>query len=171
MLSISKISMAQTAALQTKLYNTHYRRIYNTCLRIIGNRPEAEEAMHDAFLKIFKHVHKITGEKDFYAWSQSIAIRTAIDRIRKKKIYFEPVDNLAVTDEPPEEENPAGWSVEAIKQTLDGLPDGYRIILSMRLFEDCSFEAIAGALKIKESTVRSQFARGRQKLLQLLKSK
>ncbi|MDR0582264.1 MAG: RNA polymerase sigma factor [Prevotellaceae bacterium] len=161
----------QTAASQTQLYNTHYRRIYNTCLRIIGNTPEAEEAMHDAFLKIFAHVHKITGEKAFYAWSQSIAIRTAIDRVRKKKIRFEPVENLAVMDETPEEDAPAAWSVEAIKQKLMALPDGYRIILSMRLFEECSFEEIAAALKIKESTVRSQFARGRRKLVESCKLK
>jgi RNA polymerase sigma-70 factor (ECF subfamily) len=171
MITFFRTTTPQTAALQTQLYNAHYRRIYNTCLRIIGNPPDAEEAMHDAFLKIFAHVHKITGEKAFYAWSQSIAIRTAIDRVRvrKKKIYFEPVDNLAVPDETPEDA--AGWSVEAIKQKLNALPAGYRIILSMRLFEDCSFGDIAGALKIEESTVRSQFARGRQKLLQLLKSK
>jgi RNA polymerase sigma-70 factor (ECF subfamily) len=171
MLTIFSTCHSQTAAVQTQLYNAHYRRIYNTCLRIIGNTPEAEEAMHDVFLKIFAHVHKISGEKSFYAWSQSIAIRTAIDRVRKKKIYFEPVENLAVMDETPEEEDATAWSVEAIKQKLNELPDGYRIILSMRLFEDCSFPDIAVALKIKESTVRSQFARGRQKLLQLLKSK
>ncbi|MDR2359162.1 MAG: RNA polymerase sigma factor [Prevotellaceae bacterium] len=171
MLTIFTTHRQQTATLQTQLYNAHYRRIYNTCLRIIGSPPDAEEAMHDAFLKIFAHVHKITGEKAFYAWSQSIAIRTAIDRVRKKKIYFEPVENLAVIDETPAEEDPAAWSVEAIKQKLMALPAGYRIILSMRLFEGCSFQDIAGALKIKESTVRSQFARGRQKLLQLLNSK
>ena len=171
MLTIFTTFNPQTAAQQTQLYNAHYRRIYNTCLRIIGNMPDAEEAMHDAFLKIFAHVHKITGEKAFYAWSQSIAIRTAIDRVRKKKIYFEPVESLAIMHETPVEEDPATWSVEAIKQKLKALPDGYRIILSMRLFEEYSFEDIAGALKIKESTVRSQFARGRQKLLQSLKNK
>ncbi|MDR1405602.1 MAG: RNA polymerase sigma factor [Prevotellaceae bacterium] len=168
MQTIFKPASPQTAILQTQLYNAHYRRIYNTCLRIIGNTAEAEEAMHDAFLKIFTHLHKISGEKDFYPWSQSIAIRTAIDRVRKKKIRFEPVENIA--EETPEEDAGAGaWSVTAIKQKLNELPDGYRIILSMRLFEECSFEDIAGTLKIKESTVRSQFARGRQKLLQLLK--
>ncbi|MDR3133064.1 MAG: RNA polymerase sigma factor [Prevotellaceae bacterium] len=166
MMTIFRTPDAETAARQKQLYNAHYRRIYNTCLRIIGHAPEAEEAMHDAFLKIFKHVHKITGEKAFYAWSQSIAIRTAIDRVRKKKIYFEPVQDVA--EETPEEESAVQWSVAAVKQKLNELPDGYRIILSMRLFEECCFEEIAAALKIKESTVRSQFARGRKKLLQLL---
>ena len=61
-------------------------------------------------------------------------------------------------------------SVEAIKRALDSLPDGYRIVLSMRLFEESEFEEIAEALQIKESTVRSQYVRGRDRLAKMLKN-
>ncbi len=159
-----------TADFQRKLYDMHYKRIYNTCLRIIGNREEAEEAMHDTFLKLFAHIGKIDSEQAFYPWSQSIAIRTAIDRIRKKKIYFEPVDNLAVVEDEPVDEEAMMLTVERVKQRLAELPDGYRIIVSMRLFEGCEFADIAEELGIKEVTVRSQYIRGKQKLAQLLKT-
>ena len=154
---------------ETELYNSHYKRIYNTCLRIVGNTMEAEEAMHDTFLKIFANYSKINDEKAFFAWSKSIAVRTAIDRIRKKKIYFESVENLAIIDEEQIDENEIMFTVEKIKQKLVELADGYRIILSMRLFENYSFEEISDTLKIKESSVRSQYVRGREKLVQLLK--
>jgi RNA polymerase sigma-70 factor (ECF subfamily) len=159
-------------AFETELYNRHYRRIYNTCLRIVGNSMDAEETMHDTFLKIFANIHKIKEEKAFYAWSQSIAIRTAIDRVRKKKPVFEPVENLAASmeEEPEEAAETTPWSVETIKSKLAELPDGYRIIISMRLFEGCGFEEIARALHIKESTVRSQFVRGRNKLAALVRA-
>jgi RNA polymerase sigma-70 factor (ECF subfamily) len=171
MLSLFKNTTTPPAAAQTQLYHAHYRRIYNTCLRIIGNAMDAEEAMHDTFLKIFNHVYKINDEKAFYAWSQSIAIRTAIDRVRKKKIYFEPVENLSIAQEEPADDEQTTWSIPAIKQKINELPTGYRLILSMRLFDDCEFAHIAEALKIKESTVRSQYVRGKQKLLQALKNK
>jgi RNA polymerase sigma-70 factor (ECF subfamily) len=154
---------------ERELYQLHYLRIYNTCLRIIGNSWDAEEAMHDVFLKLFDNIDHLQNEEAFYSWSQSIAIRTAIDRIRKKKPVFEPVDNLLIADEEPEEE--IELSVESIKRELNNLPDGYRIVLSMRLFEECEFEEIAQALNIKESTVRSQYIRGRDKLAKILKSK
>jgi RNA polymerase sigma-70 factor (ECF subfamily) len=51
---------------------------------------------------------------------------------------------------------------------MNNLPNGYRIILSMRLFEECEFSEIAQLLQITESTVRSQFARGRSKLAKAL---
>jgi len=161
---------AHTADFQRELYNAHYRRLYNTCLRILGDRLEAEEAMHDAFLKIFTHIGKINSEQAFYPWSQSIAIRTAIDRVRKKKIRFEPADNLAVTEEEPVDEEAISLTVEKVKLRLAELPDGYRIILSMRLLEQCEFADIAEALNIKEVTVRTQYIRGKQRLVQLLKN-
>jgi len=152
-----------------ELYQLHYRRIYNTCLRIIGDSMDAEEVMHDVFLKSFDNIDNLQDEKAFYSWSQSIAIRTAIDRARKTKPVFESVDNLSIANEEPEEE--LHLTVESIKRELNNLPDGYRIVLSMRLFEECEFEEIAQVLQIKESTVRSQYVRGRDKLAKMLKSK
>ncbi len=131
---------------------------------------DAEEAMHDTFLKIFDNLDKISDEKAFYSWSQSIAIRTAIDRVRKKKIYFEPVDNLAMPEEEAIDEEQLQLSVAHVKQKLKELPDGYRVIVSMRLFEGCEFEEIAKELNIKEPSVRSQFIRGRRKLAELVKN-
>ena len=157
----------KSAKFQRELYQLHYRRIFNTCLRIIGNPMDAEEAMHDVFLKLFDHIDDLHNEKAFNSWSQSAAIRTAIDRVRKKMPVFEQVDDLPIADEEPDEE--PELSVEVIKRELNRLPDGYRIVLTMRLFEECEFEEIAQTLQIKESTVRSQYARGREKLAGRLK--
>ena len=159
----------KTTTFQRELYQLHYRRIYNTCLRIIGNSMDAEEVMHDVFLKLFDSIDHLQDEKAFYSWSQSIAMRTAIDRVRKTKPAFEPLDNLTVADEDPDEV--IELSVESVKSELNNLPGGYRIVLSMRLFEECEFEEIAQVLQIKESTVRSQYVRGRDKLAKMLKSK
>ena len=155
-------------AFQRELYQLHYRRIYNTCLRIIGNPMDAEEVMHDVFLKLFDHLNDLHDEKAFNSWSRSIAIRTSIDRVRKYRPTFVQLDDqLPIADDEPDDE--PELSVETIKRELNRLPDGYRIVLSMRLFEECGFDEIAQALQIKESTARSQFARGRERLVQRVK--
>jgi len=130
---------------------------------------DAEEAMHDVFLKLFDNIDDLQDEKAFYSWSQTIAIRTSIDRIRRKKPVFEQIDDLPIDYEETEfpEEIPE-LSVETVKNKMNNLPDGYRIILSMRLFEEREFVDIANALQIKESTVRSQYVRGRDKLKKML---
>ena len=159
----------KSPACQRELYQLHYRRIYNACLRIIGNPMDAEEAMHDVFLKLFDHIDDLQDEKAFISWSQRTAIRTSIDRVRRKNPVFVQIDQLSIADETPDEE--PELSVEAVKRELNRLPDGYRIILTMRLFDECEFEEIAKALQIKESTVRSQYVRGRDQLAEKLKIK
>jgi RNA polymerase sigma-70 factor (ECF subfamily) len=129
---------------------------------------EAEEAMHDAFLKIFDHIDDLHDEKAFFSWSQRIAVRTSIDKIRKKRIIFEQIDEQTAYEEENEEE--VTFSAEIIKKELNLLPDGYRMVLSMRLFENYDFEEIAQMLHIKESTVRSQYIRGRDKLARNVKA-
>ena len=159
----------KSSAFQRELYLLHYRRIYSTCLRIIGNPMDAEEAMHDVFLKLFEHIDDLQDEKAFVSWSRQTAIRTSIDRVRRKNPVFVQIDDLSIADEEPDDK--PELSVEAIKRELNKLPDGYRIILSMRLFEECEFEEIAKSLQIKESTVRSQYVRGRDKLAKQLRIK
>jgi RNA polymerase sigma-70 factor (ECF subfamily) len=159
----------KSPAFQRELYELHYRRIYNTCLRIIGNPMDAEEAMHDVFLKLFDHIDDLQDEKAFLSWSRQTAIRTSIDRVRRKNPVFVQIDDLSIADEEPDEE--PELSVEAVKRELNRLPDGYRIVLSMRLFEECEFDEIAKALQIKTSTVRSQYVRGRDQLAGKLKIK
>jgi RNA polymerase sigma-70 factor (ECF subfamily) len=128
---------------------------------------DAEEVMHDVFLKIFAHLNDLQEEKAFITWSGNIAIRTAIDKVRRQKFIFEPIDDLSIAEEEPNEM--PELTVEGVKKALNELPQGYRIILSLRLFEEYSFEDIAKTLQIKESTVRAQFARGRKKLAQKLR--
>jgi RNA polymerase sigma-70 factor (ECF subfamily) len=132
---------------------------------------DAEEVMHDVFLKLFDRLDELSDKKAFHAWSRSIAVRTSIDRIRKRKFQFEQIDdNMSIANEE-NDDNQLALSVESIKREMNNLPGGYRIILSMRLFEECEFSEIAQMLQIKESTVRSQFARGRMKLAETLKRK
>jgi len=157
----------KSPAFQRELYELHYRRIYNTCLRIIGNPMDAEEAMHDVFLKLFDHIDDLQDEKAFLSWSRQTAIRTSIDRVRRKNPVFVQIDHLSIAGDEPDEE--PELSVEAVKRELNRLPDGYRIVLSMRLFEECEFEEIARTLQIKESTVRSQYVRGRDQLARKLR--
>jgi len=61
------------------------------------------------------------------------------------------------------------YTVDMIKQTIQQLPDGYRTVLSLYLFEGYDHEEISEILGVAQSTVRSQYIRAKQKLLQFLK--
>jgi RNA polymerase sigma factor (sigma-70 family) len=63
------------------------------------------------------------------------------------------------------------YTVEMIRELIGELPDGYRTVLSLYLFEGYSHDQIAESLGLAASTVRTQYIRAKQKLLHLLKKK
>ncbi|MDR3246486.1 MAG: sigma-70 family RNA polymerase sigma factor [Prevotellaceae bacterium] len=71
---------------QMKLYETFYKRVYNSCFRILRNRFEAENAMQESFLKAFAGLDKYENSIPFEAWIVRIAINTAIDKLRENKL-------------------------------------------------------------------------------------
>jgi RNA polymerase sigma-70 factor (ECF subfamily) len=60
-------------------------------------------------------------------------------------------------------------SVESIKQTLTGLPDHYRVVLTLHLLEGYDYQEISQITGTKESTIRTLYMRGRQKLAEALR--
>ena len=71
-----------------------------------------------------------------------------------------------IADGPDEEE--IQYSVAQIKEATTKLPAGYRIILSLYLFEGYDMEEIASILKIQPPSVRSQYLRAKRKLLDII---
>ena len=70
---------------------------------------------------------------------------------------------------PEEEEEEPLYTVEQIKQAMEKLPEGYRVVLSLYLFEGYDMEEIAQILHVKPASVRSQYLRGKRKLIEGIK--
>jgi len=62
-------------------------------------------------------------------------------------------------------------TVSAVKDAIGQLPDGYRTVLNLYIFEEYSHREIAGMLGISESTAKTQFMRAKEKVRQLVKLK
>lgn len=162
---------------QSALYREFHKPIYYTCLRILESPLDAEECMHDAFIKGFTSgTFRYINKKAFYGWVKKVAVRGAIDRLRsldfKKSLSTESIDNKYVEDfNTPccSSEQERSHQVALIKEVLQTMPSGYRVVLSLYLFEGYDFEEIAQITKRKPSSVRSAYSRGRQRLLEELK--
>lgn len=160
---------------QCKVYEMYYKAMYNTCLRIIKDVSIAEDVMQEAFLTAFEKIGSFKGESSFGAWLKRIVINKSLDELKKHHPVFDPLENsyeaLHLQDEDAfSEENEIELTkkINQIRQTISLLPDGYRIILSLYLFEGYDHEEISEILQISGSTSRSQFSRAKRKLLELL---
>lgn len=157
---------------QMQLYSTFYRRVYNTCFRILHNSDEAEEAMQESFLKAFSGLDSYNNTVPFEAWLIRIAINTSIDRLRKKDLDTIRLNedikyNIADTDSD-EEWEAIIKKVEHVKAAIEKLPDASRLIVSLYLIEGYDHEEIAEILNITPGNSRVQYMRAKQKLLELV---
>lgn len=121
---------------QLALYKQFARQLYVACLRIVGNASEAEEAMQDSFLKIFTRLGQYQDGQCFEAWMHRIAIHTAIDYVRRQTPDWEELpDNYTEPGDDGPDEEEIRYSVAQVKEACKKLPAGYRVILSLYLFE------------------------------------
>lgn len=157
---------------QMQLYKTFYKRIYNSCFRILHNSAEAEDAMQESFLKVFTNLDSYTESTPFEAWIVRIAINTSIDKLRKN--HMEIIDlneniNYDIADTNDSEE----WEqieskVEQVKAAIKNLPEKNQLIVNLYLIEGYDHEEIARILNIAPGTVRIQYMRAKQRLIELL---
>lgn len=158
---------------QMQLYRMFSKSMFNTSLRIVGDKLLAEDVMQEAFLSAFEKIRECKNPEHFGSWLKRIVINRSIDEIRKKKISLIPLEEtIPIADEnpdnKPEEEMEQEKLIEYVKKAIALLPEGYRIVLTLKLLEDFDYAAIAKELDLAESTVRSQYVRGRQRLLEII---
>ena len=151
-----------------KVYDAMSRRLYNTSLRIVGCSSDAEEIMHDTILQLWKfgRKHEII---DIGKWLSSICIRKSIDRLRERNRWKNILENYEdpILEEP--ETELLEYDIRTIRNALSSLPDHYRAIVSLHLFEGYDYQEIAQITGNNENTIRSLYMRGRQKLATAIK--
>ncbi len=160
---------------QFQIYKLYYKAMYNTSLRIVNDTMEAEDIMQESFLSAFEKIESYSGTVSFGAWLKKIVINRSLDALSRRKAIFEDIEaHTAIRDEGSEEtsrQEDLDLKVEEVKEAINKLPDGYRIILSLYLLEGYDHDEIAEIMGISSSTSRSQLSRAKQKLISELKKK
>lgn len=152
-----------------KLYDLYVNAMYNISYRIVNNKDEAEDVLQESFLKAFQSIRKFDNGNSFGGWLKKVVINSSIDQVRKRRISFVPIDDVTHNLEI-EEEN-MRFDAETLRACIQELPDNYRVVLTLFLFEDQSHKEIATLLNISEGTSKSHFHRAKKKLLTLLNEK
>lgn len=153
-----------------ELYNLYAKAMFNISLRILNNANEAEEVLQDAFLKVFQRIDTYDKNYAFGVWLKRIVINASLDVLKKRKVNLVSIDSINYIEEQDEEEESV-YDVEVVKRCITELPDGYRAVLTLFLFEEYSHQEIAGLLGISEGTSKSQYNRAKKKLIELVKQK
>lgn len=151
------------------LYNRYAPLFKGVAYRYTGSADDSNDVVQEAFVKIYKNLNKYSFEGNFEGWMKRIVVNCSLDHIAKhKKIQFE-------TEEALEDHRYMSWdlpvsemSVEEIVALIDQLPQGYRTVFNLSVFEGFSHKEIGKQLGISESASRSQLTKAKVKLKTLL---
>lgn len=159
---------------QRTLFERHAGKMLAICCRYCQNREDAKDAMHDGFIKVFNQLSKFKGDSKLETWMTRIMINTAIDRF-KSSIRFKHYEETEALYRDAGMEHTESYEVDESNLTMEKiyaiigkLPDGYRVIFNMYAIEGYSHKEIAEKLQISVGTSKSQLARARKQLQQLI---
>ena len=151
----------------------HQDRIYTLCLRMTGDREDAQDAAQEAFLNAWRGLASFQGDSSFSTWLYRLASNACIDLLRKRKRRQERENFCSLDDEEagwlepaapgagPEEELERKERRQALERELRALPDHQREILVMREVSGLSYQEIGELLSLDLGTVKSRLARAR----------
>jgi len=159
------------------LVNRYQERVYRLSRRLTGNRADAEDALQDTFLQVFRRLSTFRGESRFSTWLYRIATNTALMACRSRaRRRTEPLDaylpqfdrggrhardvdhaRASRADEILEQRRLA----RAVQSALQRLPELYRVPFVLRDLEDLDTAEVASVLKATPAAVRQRVHRAR----------
>jgi RNA polymerase sigma factor (sigma-70 family) len=150
--------------------------IYFMVLKMVNNKEDAMDLTVETFAKAFEKLDKYQPDFAFSTWLFRVATNNCIDFIRKKKLVTFSIHGM-MDDEGEEKQlqikadvlNPEEASIkrqqtEELKVLIDGLPVRYRNLITLRYFDELSYEEIAQQLDLPLGTVKAQLFRARDLL-------
>ena len=152
----------------------YQHRIIQLVNRYIKDPSEAQDVAQEAFIKAYRALADFRGEAAFFTWLYRIAINTAknylLSRSRRSANYQVDIQDAEALEnapqlqglETPERELLNQEIIDAIKASIEELPEDMRTAIVLREFEGMSYEEIAEAMDCPVGTVRSRIFRARE---------
>lgn len=156
---------------QKLLYDTFATSMLVVCMRYTDNKQEAEDILIDGFMSVFTHLSEYNGQCPFDLWIRRIMINKAISHYRNNKRRYDhiPIDeteNILVDEIGSEIETVV--DAKEIMKIIQEMPESFKVIFNLRVFEEYKFKDIADTLDMPVGTVRVTFLRARNWIEQRL---
>ncbi len=155
------------------LFSAFASKVYTICSRYSANGMEAKDLLQECFIIIFKKLYQFDENKgELGAWIHKICVRTILNVLKKQNRYSHVVYMENLKDVPVTESDLFEIQETELIAAIQQLPNGYREVINLFIYENWSHKEIGEHLGIAEATSRSQLNRAKAALkIILLKSK
>jgi len=154
-----------------EIITRHTGVIYAAVRSIMGNSDETDDTVQEIFVKIYKGLPRFKGKARFSTWAYTIARNEAINALnrRKKNLYnIEEFNNLAASNDTPEEAYRKKESALNLENYIKRLDKDYRAVIELRYLADKSYLEVADIMDIPIGTVKTYIHRAKLRLKELM---
>ena len=172
---IQKAAQGDTSAFRI-LFEDYHQRIFNVCLRIIGDRGEAEDITQDVFVKVYKALCSFRHQSAFGTWIYRIALNLSFNHVRKNKKFrrisireFESVSFSGAGQRMSDAARPDDMvekkeQERIIARAIGTLPEKQRMAVILQRYEGHSVQSIAEHMHCSIESVQSLLQRAKKNL-------
>ena len=137
--------------------------VYRTALHALGSPQDADDAVQEVFLRLFRHRGAFDGEEHLRRWLLRVTVNYCRDLLkspwRRRRIFMEELPETPVFDRPEQ---------AALYREVMALPEKYRTVLNLFYYEELGVREIGELLGVEPSTVTTRLARARRRLKERL---
>jgi RNA polymerase sigma-70 factor (ECF subfamily) len=143
-------------------------KMFGVCLRYSGHQEDAQDILQEGFIKVFRNLEKFRREGSFEGWMRRIFVNTAIEHYRKS-INLYPVSESQENNVEDKEWNAFDkLALKDLVKLIQTLSPGYRTVFNLYVVEGYTHREIAEMMGISEGTSKSQLARAKAILQNLI---
>ena len=163
-----------------RIYRMHSRKIYTLCLRMVGDKTDAEDLTQEVFLQLFRKIHTFRGESAFSTWLHRMAVNIVLMRFRRKNVANESLEAITNPEEgsnaPSKEFGGPDLRLNGVvdrvtlETAVNELPPGYKAMFILHDVQGYSHDEIAGIFGCTAGNSKSQVHKARTRLRERLQS-
>ena len=158
-----------------EVYRTHYRRVYNKCLRLTRNAFDAEDLTQDVFIHLYRKLKTFRGESAFTTWLHRLTVNVVLMHFRRtsvrpdQRVNHDDSEQVETSMRVTGSESALILNRIYLDEALQQLAPGYRAVLLLHDVEGYEHQQISEMLGCAVGTSKSQLHKARRKLRRLLK--
>ena len=142
------------------------RRAVRIAFQYLRDAADADEAVQDAFIKVFLHIEQYRSDLPFDVWFTRILVNAALDRLKARarqqrwishsidEDESRPVEQVAGSEASNERRMLAKERWGQVTQAVAGLPDRQRLVFTLCHLDEQSPAEISAATGMSQATVR-----------------
>ncbi len=165
----------QDPNIERRIFEKYYERVYYAAYFVMKDPDLAQDVLQESFVKAFKNIHTVQDEDKLGAWLATIATRTAIDHLRKRKKWndFTTTDvlmDIEATDANANDDSTVESSLEnkmireVLANEIEKLSPNYKEIMILHYVQQYSYEEIGQMLEMNIGTVKTRVFRAKKML-------